>query len=383
MKGQIRGIVEQLVSKHGNDKKQGQKAFTELFDKAIDEKKLRPEDFSLLELFNALCDPRHELDRENSEVLHEAVNSSAFPYATNKLISTVVLDGYDLNVGDAKELVTEYSAKRKTEDIVGFTDLEEPDEVLEGMPYHEETVDEKRVQIKSKKFGRIISLTKEMILFDQTDLILRKAATIGQKAGYQEAKNIFLAVQDAASTDLGISAAEWLVYDGSAADSYSTDHSSFDDGANTNSNQGSTAFGTAGMKAALTLLRKLKDHASEYITVVPTHVVVPEAKVWEAREMFSSEKQYDSAENAKNVFNNAYKVISHPILDETSAYYWYIGDFKKDIFMSRIWPMQVTMQSSNSESAFTSDIIKRFKVSNYWGLGAVDYRHRVLMAASA
>jgi len=373
----IRNMVESCIEDAG-DRLEGQMRWAHMVEELIDEGKIKPEEVSFGELFNVLCDPKHEVDRDNSVEVYEAVHTSGFPYMTNKLISSKVMEAYNLYGGIVAELSTPYAMKRKAEDIPGFVDLDTPDEVLEGMPYHEETLDERRVKISAKKFGRIISLTKELILFDQTGLVMDRASKIGDKCGYIEYAAVINACSSIADTNLGVSANEWLVYDGTARACYANDHSAWDDGANANDNIHTTALGTAGMKAAYTLLRKMKDTQNEFIVVAPpTHLLVPSTLEWDAKELITSDLQFDSAENAKNVFKGGLKVLSSPILDATSTSYWYLGDFKRDIWLGRVWPLTVTAQKADSESAFSSDIIQRYKASTYFGVNAVDYRHRV------
>ncbi len=382
MRGQVRDIVEGMITNASGNVQEGQAAFSKLFDEALETKKIDPNKVSLLELFNALCDPDNKINRSNVEQVMEAVHSSVFPYITGKLISSKVLEAYNLNIAPVQMLYTEISMSRKEEDLAGFTDLDTPDEVPEGLPYTETAIGEKVVKIKAKKFGRIISLTREAIMFDQTGQLLDRASRIGEKMAYVEAKAVIQACMDAANTDLGVAATDWWIYNGTARDSYANTHATVD--GRVNDNIITATLGTAGLKEAYKYLALMQDLNGEYINVIPKVLIVPANKKWDAMELLTSDKQYDSAENAKNVFmNEGLKIFSHPIVDATSAYYWYLGDFAKDIYLGRVWPVEVTAQGKDSDAAFTSDIVKRYKVSDYFGVNAVDYRHRLVSQATS
>jgi len=374
LKGQIRGIVESFVQDSG-DVKEGQRRFGQLFEQALKEGKIKPEQISVKELYDVLCDPERKVDSNDAEQVYEAVQSSAFPYITGKLIGTQVLDAYNLNLGSASELVTEIKIPRTPYELMGFTDVDVPDEVIEGMPYPEGQLDERRVTLKANKAGRIISLTREMILFDQTGEITNRAQTIGQAMGYLEAQTIWQRIQEIAVTFGGFAADSALVYDGTARAMYENDHSAWDDGANANDTLMTTTLGSTGLKEAFSQMMNIKNTKGEYIAFTPTHLLVPTQKYFEALELLKSDRQYDSAENAVNVFKGMLKVLTHPLLSANSAYYWYIGDFKRDFVLGRIWPVETSQQTSTSEAAFTNDIIQRYKVSSFFGVNARDYRH--------
>ncbi len=384
MKGQnLRDLMESCIVDAGNDRKEGQRILSDKIIEAVDDNSLNIDNIDLQEVFNAMCNPQNTLDKNSSVAIQEAVSSSAFPYITGKLINKKIIPAYTLATAPVRELVTEIPIKRKNEDMAGFIDVELPDEVFEGMPYLEDSLGEKQVKIQANKTGRIISLTKEMVLFDQTNQMMTRANAITEKMAYEEYATILQRCTDVAVTRGGYATQTALVYDGTARASYSSDHSSWDDGANANDNLDTTTLGTEGMRAAMTLLRKLKDNAGEYISTQPTHMIVPANKEWLAKELLSSDLQFDSAQNARNLFKGSLKLIVSPILDDTSSYYWYIGDFKKDMVLGRVWPLKIETQTSTSESAFNSDIIYRVKASNYFGVNAIDYRHRVAVQATS
>lgn len=378
MKGQVRQLVESLTKDAGNVR-EGQRRFGKLVADAIKEGEVSPHDFSIRELFDVLVDPHGEVAKEDAQAITEAINSTEFPYVTNKLISKETIDAYELAIGPTKELCTEIKMNTNPMTIVGFTDVDLPTDVPETMPYPNTEFAEKRVEVKAYKTGSIIQLTRELILFDQTGEVMDRAQQIGDKMGYLEYKTVIQrGVADLATSHGGTSADTCLKIEGSTLATYSSDHSASDPGANTNDNQTATAFGTAGLKTLVNVLMKQKDHNSEYIKVRPTYLIVPTTLGWEARELLGSKLVYDTTENTKNVFYNAFKLIVDPILDDDDTTDFYLGDFKKDIVLGRVWPMEITERRSNSEAAFYQDIIQQYKVSSFFGVNRKDYRHSAM-----
>jgi len=296
-----------------------------------DPPKLTPEDFSLRELW-------------------EAVGSSAFPTITGEIVSKKVIDAYEATPTIGEKLVHTVPSRRKRENIVGFTAVEEVREVHEGMPYEESTVAEKAVVVENRKFGRILAITEEAVMEDQTGQILELAARLGEKAKLFKEKMILDVVRDVAGT----------AYNGSPL--YTEDHGNFH----------SVAFGTdgSGLEESKRLLSKMKDENGDPILISGRVLLVPPELEKEAYNLVSPVLTQSTYH--KQIIS---EILTSPFMTDPNEFFY--GDFKRQFRYQEVWPIQVLRSSPESEDAFSRDIVVKFKVRLFGGCGAVDYRYVV------
>ena len=62
------------------------------------------------------------------------------------------------------------------------------------MPYQEGSVTEKYHKIKSRKWGRIVSIGEEMVKFDQTNQVMSRARRVGELAKAKQEEIIIEAI---------------------------------------------------------------------------------------------------------------------------------------------------------------------------------------------
>ncbi len=184
----------------------------------LNEKKLTPDDFSYRELADA-CGVLSQLRslQESSQSLDHAlaspgalnhllqesnpgVSSHLFQVVTGELIGRKVIEGYADDsgfIGD--KLVTVIPSSLRNTRIAGFRALAGPTEVAEGHSYEESTFEEKFVTSQESKQGRILSINEELIAFDQTGEINRRAMALGYYLRQERERTIVRAVTDADS----------------------------------------------------------------------------------------------------------------------------------------------------------------------------------------
>lgn len=113
-----------------------------------------------------------------------ALDATGFPTVAEKLISTIMIKGYESRKGIGDILVPEtYDPKTLTERIPGFTHMSSPKNVLPGEAYQAGTFTDRfatyEAALHNKKDGIMIPVTEEAVRFDQTGMILRHAQNIG------------------------------------------------------------------------------------------------------------------------------------------------------------------------------------------------------------
>ena len=375
----------------------GPRGFYQKVCQLLNEKQITPDDFSYYELADA-CGvlPRLRSLRESTpdqssltHLLSESspgVGSTLFQVVTGELIGRKVIEGYEDEsgfIGD--KLVTTMPSRVRNSKIAGFTALSGPTEVPEGHPYEESSFEEKYVTSLESKQGRILSINEELIAFDQTGEINRRATALGYYLRQERERTIVRAVTDADATG-----GKYVYRPGGTGQTlYNTD------GSNRNwigsGNTTSTGFNAAVPLEDWTDVEEaLHYRATEVVDdridgdqrplVVPSgQLLVPEALRGTARSIVNSTEitvsTVDNETRFANPVHGMLEVLSSPFLDEQGGQAvsdWFIGDFRRQFVWTEIWPVQTFLQRSESESAFERDVVLRVKARYYGGISAVD-----------
>lgn len=362
----------------------------------LNEKKLSVDDFSYYELAEA-CGVLPELRRvaalapmsSAGALLAESnpgANSHLFQVVTGELIGRKVLEGYEDDAGFIGDrLVTVLPSRRRNQRLAGSTALAGPTDVAEGHPYEESGFAEKFVTTEEAKKGRILSINEELIGFDQTGEINRRARQLGFYLRQERERTIVRAVTDA---DNGSGR---YVYrpNGAGAALYLAD------GSRRNyvgvGNTTSTGFNAAVPLADSHDLDKVLNYRATQVLddrvdgdprpiVVPARqLLVPEALRGTARGIANATEISVEGSGRKRTLANPYRgeleVLSSPFLDEQGAagkQDWYLGDFRRQFVWTEIWPVQTFLQRADGPAAFERDVVLRVKVRYFGGVSAVD-----------
>lgn len=372
----------------------------------IREKKFNPDQISLLGIGLATkaidpLDPAGSFiasaaeSYDSTRMRHERVftesnpglNSNAFQTITGELISASVIEGYDNTdglIGD--RLVRVQQAKMRNQKIAGFTALAGPLEVKEGMPYEETAFDEKYVTTRESKKGRIVSLNEELVLFDQTGEVRRRAMELGMQCRHERERTIVRGAIDADASTVPV-----YRPDGTGETLYNTDGSNYNyiGSGNTTSTSFNAASGLVD-HTDIEHIRKYRalevkddriDGTQRAITGINSGLtlLVPESKVGVALNIFNAGLIASTASSIETQFANPVRsivkeVLSSPILDEVNADDYYCGNFARQFLWTEIWPIQTFTQAADSEAAFERDVVFRYKVRYFGGISALDSR---------
>jgi hypothetical protein len=383
----LKGLIESL----------GAEGFYQKLCTLLNEKQLSVDELSYRELAEA-CDVLPQLRRLRewspngtpvASLLRESnpgANTSLFQVVTGELIGRKVIEGYEDSSGFIGDrLVSVMSSRVRNTKIAGFRALSGPTEVAEGHPYEESTFEDKSVTTKESKQGRILSINEELIAFDMTGEINRRALALGFYLRQERERTIVRAVTDA---DAG-SGQHVYRPDGTGEALYAAD------GSNRNwvgvGNTTSTDFDEATPLVDWTDV----DHVLNYravevkddridgtarpIVAPVKQLLVPERLRGTARSIVHSTEvtvtNDDQAMTFANPVQGLVEVLSSPFVDEQGGQAvndWYIGDFRKQFVWTEIWPVQTFLQRADSEAAFDRDVVLRVKVRYYGGVSAVD-----------
>lgn len=382
----LKGMVESL----------GAEGFYHKVCQLLNEKKVGVDDFSYLELAEACGGtPRMrsalaEADptRSVTALLRESnpgVGTSLFQVVTGELLGRKVIEGYEDATGFiGDKLVTVIPSRYRQTKLAGFRALAGPAETHEGHPYEESTFEEKYVTTSESKQGRILSINEELIAFDQTGEINRRALQLGFYLRQERERTIVRGVTDADASTKPVYRPK-----GAGTALYATS------GANRNwvgaGNTTSTTFNAAvplvdwtDIETALhyraTEVKDDRIDGTARPLVMPVkHVLVPEKLRGTALSILNSTEIRVTSNDTETQFANPVRglaeVLSSPFIDEQGGQAindWYIGDFRRQFVWTEIWPVQTFLQRAESESAFERDVVLRVKARYYGGISAVD-----------
>ena len=260
-----------------------------------------------------------------------------------------------------------------------------PANVSEGSPYEESTFAEKAVTTLEAKKGRILSINEELIAFDQTGEINRRAMALGYYLRQERERTIIRAVTDAdaprGSYVYRPNGAGRTLY---AGDGSNRNYIGVGNTVSTNYNAAVSLTNWTSVESALhyratEVIDGRIDGDRRPILVPVKQMLVPERLRGTARSVIHSTQV--AANNGSgqvwsaNPVQDLVSVLSSPFVDEqggTSGSDWYIGDFSRQFIWTEIWPVQTFLQRSDSESAFERDVVLRVKARYYGGISAVD-----------
>jgi len=322
---------------------------------------LMPEHFSLREIWEAFERDSNGMVRS----LSEAVSSDMFPKITGEMINSALIKAYATVNTIGEKLTTTTPSKMEVETYGGFDAAEGPEFVAQGAPYNDSNMGEKYVTIPHRKYGRIISVTEEMIYFDKTGQVVARAKKIGQKAAQYKEKLIVEGVQDVNTNVFRPS--------GAAAAFYRTAAS----GDRKINSLIANPFGEVGLREMNKLFHNMTDENDDYILVDPANVygLFPYELWVEAVQMQKSSLVPEGTENAVNIWKGVFTPLTSPYITAQSTSTWYYGDFASDFVWSEIWPLQTFTAKPGHEDEFNKDIKMKAKVRLYGQIGAIDDKH--------
>lgn len=338
----------------------GAETCTRVLVEAIRKEEIRPDEFSLRELWEATKPLEGDIFHSTRM---EAIGTGSFATITGELINKKVVMSYDGAKAIWRKLVTVVPGKLKEEKIAGITAQVMPQQIPEGKDYPGSGIDEKYVTCRTYKYGRIAEVTEEMVMFDQTGQVMERAKMIGERASDHKEKLVVEGVQDINGT----------IYNpaGVATAFYSS----------TNLNlQQNNAFGASGLSAIEKLAHQMTDDSIEqnYITVdlEGKPALFPVDLMEEARELAKSSEHPETAERSVNTWKGQFEPLTSPWISAQSATTWFWGDFMRDFWILEIWPgVQVLSSRPGGDKEFEADIKLRYKARSYFGLAGVDFRH--------
>ena len=336
---------------------------------------LRAEDFSLRDLAEGLVPDGHQwvrmLDPRNSgsvSILEagDGVDVTAFLNVTGQVIYSKILESYTQEAFAVSKLVDTVPTRLDGEKIPGIGRIkDEATEVHPGMPYPHVGFGEDYIETPSTaKHGLIVPVTKEAIFFDRTNLVLGRAAEVGEVLGLNKEKRLI---------DLVIGQVNNYKWKGTSYDTYQSSTPWI------NVLASNELVDWTNVDAAEQLFADILDpNTGEPILVQPNAVLVAPAYRHAAYRVFKATQVSYTATDAPTTTTAANPLANYTVADSRLAYrrviasgeaaadakkWWFIGDFRKAFAYMENWPITVTQSPANSDADFNQDIVVRFKAS--------------------
>jgi hypothetical protein len=356
---------------------------------ALRERRVRPEDFSLRDLAEALVPDGREwvrtLDPRSASGVSileagDGVDVTAFLNITGQVIYSKIMDAYTQEAFVVSKLVDTIPTRLDGEKIPGISRVKDQiDEVPPGMPFPSLGFGEDYIETPSTtKRGFIVPVTKEAIFFDRTNLVLSRAAEVGEILGLNKEKRLI---------DLAIGATNNYRWRGTAYNTYQTAAPWV------NSISDNELIDWTDVDAAEQLFADILDpNTGEPVLVTPSTVLVMPAYRHAAQRIFNAaEIRYQPSDApsmtvATNPLSNyqvvesrlAYRrIVAAGAAPDDAKKWWFIGDFSRAFAYMENWPITVTQSPQNSEADFNSDIVVRFKASERGAAAVINPRYVV------
>ncbi|MBI1899751.1 MAG: hypothetical protein HYS13_01395 [Planctomycetia bacterium] len=232
------------------------------------------------------------------------------------------------------------------------------------MPYPTYGFGEDYIETPSTtKRGFIVPVTREAIFFDRTNLVLKRAAEVGESLGLNKEKRLL---------DVAVGVTNTFKWRGTSYNTYQAATPWI------NSLSANELVDWTDVDAAEQLLANMLDpDTSEPILLRASTVLVTPAYRHAAHRIFEgSEVRYTSGGTetlADNPLAGQYtvhvsrlmyrRVLASGEAEAAAKKWWFLGDFKRAFAYMQNWPITVTQAPPNSEAEFTHDVVLRFKAS--------------------
>lgn len=317
------------------------------FTEALVARQLKPTDFSLRDLAEGLVpdgsnwvrtlDPRGPAGDSPLEA-GESVDLSAFLNVTGQVIYSAVREAYLQEAFIVSRIVNTIPVSLNEENYI----VDDP---------------------STTKHGLIIPITKEAVFFDRTNLVLSRAAEVGEVLALHKEKRLI---------DLIIGQTNNYKWKGTQYNTYQSSTPWI------NTLSTNELVDWTNVDAAEDLFAEIRDpNTNEPIPALSNVTVL-------------AMPAYQHAAN--RICNGSYPLGRCQVVESRLAYlrilasgetaadakkWWFIGDFRRAFAYMENWPLIITQSPLGSEPAFNQDILARFKLSERGTVAVLDPRYVV------
>lgn len=346
------------------------------FIKDLEDGAVKPDDFSIADLFESLVEDGAELRRllnpmaGPNNILFEAagaITSSDFSSIGGQILYTAMMQELTPEAFPFQTVIptqpTRFSGE-KIPGIAGLGDLAE--EVYENTDFPQMGTGEDYIETpETKKRGFIVAVTKEAIFFDRTGMLLQKARSVGQSLMLNKEKRAIDCLIDENTT------AHRYKWRGTTYASYQTS-TPWDNVTTSNGLVDWTDIDAAEQ----TFNGMLDPNTGEPVVVEATHIIVTKQREMAARRIVNAtEIEYHvggyatsgnlSTTKQGNPYRGKYQILSSRLLASRAATDtdWWLGNPSAYARYMENWPITVTEAPAGNSDDFNRDIVAKYKCS--------------------
>jgi HK97 family phage prohead protease len=289
------------------------------------------------------------------ELIKRAMSTSDFPLILAGALHASVRSGYETEPSSHRAWV-------RAAPVADFRDQNRPilgsapqlEKVLEGAEYTDGALDEDSTSYKVEKFGRIVTLTWEVLVNDNLQAFLRIQPALGQAARRKEADIVYAL----------------FAQNGGAGPAMQDGTNLFH--ANHTNLVTAGAFDAALLGAGRTLLRKQTALGGGYLSLVPRFLLVPPEREIAAEALLANATRRVTVEKTTPEWIANLELVVEPRLANTAAF---LAADSAQIDTVELGLLEENMSGPviEQEEEFRRDVA-RWKVKHVAGAKALDWR---------
>lgn len=330
------------------------------------------------DLYRALSDVKVKASFEDMGEAR-AITTSAFPLLSGGLTVAGVNAAYEAVPTIGQDLVTDMEDNKRFTVIAGVQNLDKKvDTVAETVEFPEIGASEEKFHIGSKRNGRRISISKDMIEENDLPNIVQRVNALGDLAAKSIEKQTLRRVTDRDGSAASAAAPWALTINGTGTQLYNSTANlpgtRAPSGTRVNNN---ALVDETDLDAVRTVLAAMKDDNQDRIAIPMSRctLLVPDAVAGVALTILRSERL--GVEGAINIWGprGEYmpKFRSSPLLDDLSSTAWYLGWFEQQFVRKWKLKMEYTELGENTESYLRNRIAFQARLAWNVEIGARDY----------
>lgn len=363
----------------------GGKKFQSLLRSMVEKKLLSLAQLSdLKSLYRALADVHVQVVMSDGR----AVSASAFPVLTGTLAIAMINEAYQNVPTIGEQLVEDFEDSKKVTSIAAVSALDNNvDEVKELQDFPEIGATEEKAEIRHKRNGRVLRVSKEMIEENELPDIINRINALGTIAATWVEEQTLSRIYDYYGS--ASSPTEPYVYrpNGTGTALYSatanTPGTRAPSGNTVNSN---ALVDETDLEAARVRLSTMKDNRGKRIVLPWSRVklLCPDALIGRATKIMNSQM----VPGVLNEYSNwgpggrwniaPERIVSSPKVDDITTTAWMLGDFQAQF--KRKWKLRfeyITL-GQDTESYLKSRVAFQARIAWDVEVGAIDYVFVVL-----
>lgn len=289
--------------------------------------------------------------------------TSEFPSYLKMGVRPILFDAYNMVPASSQVWAAVGSSDKPQEDYIEGSTLGLLPAVGEGDAYPEiDPQTDRSVTIVNQKYGAILNVTREMVLFDKVNIIRQQTEDVGRALAMTKEQNAYNVLTTSGN----------YVRNSTTGDN--------DVGANYSAN---LAFSASGFVTAVSTLQTMKHRKSgRYLGINPTMMVCSPQVQFAVKQLLLSDSLWRTGgSTTPDVYGTGLDSSFRGVITEIvvspfmSGYSWAIMEPKKAVQINQVWgPELFQTQAVPESTAFMIQDIYQYRADEMYGIGMLNDR---------